>query len=280
MTAPPLSPNAKPGTWETHDYQGMAYNVLLPDGYSASYRYPVCLLLHQYEDEGEQPQQFDPWVNTAAFRARHPAIFVLPHCNINGQTSTADFNWGGVTPALQTPMVYALAILSAVMLNHSVDPARVFVVGNSMGGLGVWGILCNPDQRKLFAAAMPIDGSCYYQVGNEPAIAQSLKDFPLWSNHGTQDTQVSPAFDQAMAKAFAAIGSTKQTFTSPAVGHGSWGDFYPRQDVWDWLFAQSAAGADPAQVRATALAALADAATAIGATRQALMSISSSIGKL
>jgi predicted peptidase len=64
---------ATPGTWTQATYQQMPYYVLLPDGYNAATSYPVVLFLHQYQNDSGQPAQTDPWFNTAAFRAAHPA---------------------------------------------------------------------------------------------------------------------------------------------------------------------------------------------------------------
>jgi dienelactone hydrolase len=220
----------------------MPYYVLLPDNFGAAVRYPVILFLHQYAGDTSQPAQASGWFNTDAFRARHPAIIVLPFCKIGTQRSTATFNWGGVDANLQKPIVYALAILELVVAKYGADRARLYVTGNSMGGLGTWGILANPAQRGRFAAFMPVSGSCYYMMGKEAQLAQDLRDTPVWSIHGTNDTQVRPDFDQKIMPLLMAI-NPKAKFTNIAgQQHDAWDPFYPKVDGWDWMFSQSLGG--------------------------------------
>lgn len=240
-TQPPPRPGAIPGSWTGPvTYQGMPYYVLLPDGYDGDkYIYPTVLFLHQFENESAEPAQTNPWFNTPTFRAAHPSIIIVPLCEINGQTSSDTFNWGGVTPDLQKPIVLALQIQQQVEAQYSCDPTRRYMAGNSMGGLGIWGVLCNPDQRSPFAAFLPVAGSCYYEVGNEATIALGLLKTPIWSCHGLADTQVSPQFDINMAAAMAKLGSI-EIFTGVAGGgHDQWDTFYGNPATWNWLFQQS-----------------------------------------
>lgn len=257
---------ATPGTWLQSTYQGMPYFVLRPDGYDAAVRYPALLHLHQYQNHSGQPGQADPWYNTASFRSAHPCFVIIPLCMIGSQTSTPTFNWGGVTPELQQPIVSALAILDLVVAQYNCDRSRQYVTGNSMGGLGTWGILCNPAQRDRFAGAMPVSGSCYYNVGNEAAIAAALKDIPIWSCHGAKDTQVLPVFDQAMFRAMQAIGGAMRFTGDPNGSHDTWDSFYPSSAPWDWLFAQRKGG--------TAMPASADRTTVIAPSASTIIDAS------
>jgi hypothetical protein len=244
--------NIMAGTWKQKNHNGMPYFVLEPAGYDAAKDtgLPVVLFLHQYENEASEPGQSNPWFNDEStpgkgFRNRHRALVIVPLCEINGQRSTATFNWGGVTPDLQKPIVSALELLDIEVASYQADPKRLYVTGNSMGGLGVDGILCNPSQRAKFAAFMPVSGSCYYNVGNETAIAAQLKNTPIWCCHGARDTQVNPAFDTNLFHAMQPIGGIMKFLNDPNGAHDTWDSFYPRDDVWDWLFAQSLAGPVP-----------------------------------
>src|SRR4051812_12508065 len=176
-----------PGSWIANSYQQMNYFVLLPDNFDASKAYPVILFLHQYQNDAGQPGQTDAWFNTDHFRAAHPCIVVVPTCRIGNQGSTPTFNWGGVDANLQKPIVYALAILDLVVDKYHADTSQLILTGNSMGGLGTWGVLCNPDQRGRFCCALPVSGSCYYKIGHEAQVANDLKDIPVWSCHGAKD---------------------------------------------------------------------------------------------
>lgn len=242
VATPPANTNANPGNWQSFTSGGMPWFLLIPDNYNPAISYPVVLFLHQYQNESAEPQQTDPWFNTAAFRAAHPCFVVVPRCQINTQTSTAIFNWGGVDPNLQQPIVSALAILDEVIRNNNIDKNRQYITGNSMGGLGTWGVLCNANQWQRFAAAMPVSGSCYYNVGNETNIAQALKNLPVWSCHGQQDTQVSPTFDQAIMPLLLNLNPANRFTNDPNGQHDTWDTFYADPKTWNWLFSQAKGG--------------------------------------
>lgn len=281
MTAPPTLTSAQPGQWISKTAHGMPYSLLPPAGLDPSYSYPILLVLHQFQDEGEQPQQWDPWVNTSWFRAAHPCFVFAPKCTINGRSSSDDFNWGGVTDGMQPAMKVAMQILDEEIAANPIDTARQLVTGNSMGGLGTEGLMCNPSLYGRFAAFMPVDGACYYNLGNAAVLAARLKDVPIWICHGTQDTSVSPQFDQKFAAAMQAARASNFQFTQPNVGHGSWGNFYPQRTPWDWLFKQRLGGMaspNPTPVPVSPATALADANAALVSAEARLNTVLNLLG--
>jgi len=70
-----------------------------------------------------------------------------------------------------------LSMLKQFVANHpDIDSERIYIVGFSMGGTGVWNmILKNPG---LFAAAMPISGNADTYLGNNAAF-EALKNLPV-----------------------------------------------------------------------------------------------------
>ena len=61
-----------------------------------------------------------------------------------------------------------------------IDPDRVYVTGQSMGGYGTFQALV--ERPKLFAAGAPVCG------GNNPANAGKISAVPIWIFHGAKDT--------------------------------------------------------------------------------------------
>jgi cellulase (glycosyl hydrolase family 5) len=234
-----------PGVWISRSYKGMPYFVLPPDRPIAGKAYPAVLFLHQFQNEASEPGQTSPWFNTQAFRAAHPAYIILPLCSINGRTSSNDFNWGGVTPDPQPAMALALEIFAMEVKANGIDPNQLIITGNSMGGLATHGVLANDAQRAPFAAFLPVSGSCYYQIGNIPAIAAKLKNVPIWSCHGSLDNQVSSAYDITLFKEMQRIGGLMKFTNDPNGAHDTWDSFYPNPAVWAWAFAQKKTGAIP-----------------------------------
>ncbi|MDQ2739311.1 MAG: hypothetical protein M3Y35_12025, partial [Actinomycetota bacterium] len=137
------------------------------------------------------------------------------------------------------------------MSQYSTDPSRVYLTGNSMGGIGTWDLMIKYNaidgtNGKIFAAGMPLAGSTYdygYPTP-DPSVVAELKNVPIWAIHGAQDDQVPPAWDEAMASALS--GSSTFHYTEdPNLGHDVWDTYYPLpygKQYWDWLFSQRAPG--------------------------------------
>jgi hypothetical protein len=242
IPAPITAPitDAVPGEWAPFSYQGMEYYILLPHQYATTHSYPLILFLHQGKYETQQPQQVDPWFNTAEFRRKYPCIVLLPTCSVNGRSSSSDsdINWGGVTEAPQETQKLAIALVEQTCSRYAVNLNKVYITGTAMGGLGTWGIITNPVYRKFFAAAMPLAGACYYHLSDVAKVADTLKAFPLWSIHGAHDDQVPIDFDRAFHKASMDVKGLAR-YSELVMGHDVWDTVYPAYVPYmDWLFAQ------------------------------------------
>lgn len=252
---PPLNPRAQRGLWLADSHAGMPYYVLLPDSYNPDYQYPTLLFLHAYQTESSVPQQANTWFNTAAFRSRHPVLIVVPVCDVDGQTSSPSFNWGGADPAVQKAIVSALAILQAVVSDYSGNPNALSLTGAGMGGTGTWGVLRSPAQRAQFTAFMPVADTCDAPPDSAAAIAEELKDVAI---SACQSSDSAPGFDQAVFLVTQRLGGKMKLTTVEPDGHDIWDAFYADMANWDWLFAQRLRGAVAAPDR-TALAIALDA---------------------
>jgi hypothetical protein len=109
-----------------------------------------------------------------------------------------------------------------------------------MGCYGTWDIIMR--KPGMFAAASP--QSCRGDP-NEDLLAP-LKDMPIWSMCGTNDSYFNGA--QAMADGMKAVGATDATFTFTAmqgVGHSIGNRGYDYPGFIDWMFEQRLAGVEP-----------------------------------
>jgi predicted peptidase len=136
-----------------------------------------------------------------------------------------------------------LAALKHVMGQYSVDPARIYVTGNSLGGMGTWDMLLSYNaqtgsEAHIFAAGMPLAGR--HQTANPVEAARVLRHLPIWVFHGAQDREVSLDWDRSMARLLSG-GPTFHYTEDPGLAHDVWDRYYTRPDVWDWLFAQRSA---------------------------------------
>jgi len=71
------------------------------------------------------------------------------------------------------------------------------------------------------------------------AIAQRLRQTPIWIFHGAQDDVVPPADDRRLHAAFEAAGAGDVRYTEyPDGNHNAWDATYGDPAMWAWLFAQ------------------------------------------
>jgi predicted peptidase len=232
--------------WLSEEVNGLHYEVLLPDHYDPARRYPVVLYLHQLDMGNYRDglrKQVNQWFNAQAFRSRHPCIVIVPMLDQTKDPGGRLVNFGGKREGHEGED-NSLAALRQVTARYATAADRIYVTGNSMGGMGTWQMLLDYNVQTgtkghIFAAGMPLAGA---QRTADPAqAAAALRNVPIWAIHGAQDKEVSLDWDRAMARLLSASKTFRYTEV-PNVGHDVWDSTYTRDDVWDWLLSQSAKG--------------------------------------
>jgi len=200
------------------DDKSLGYWIYLPADYEvdAEQRWPLLIYLHGIGERGE----------TLAQVKRHgipkillqqpdfPFIAVSPQCP-DGTV------WPQQIPALT-------ALLDDIVAIYAVDPARIYLTGNSMGGFGTWALATVHPER--FAAIAPICG------GGDPEQACALTDVPVWAFHGDADPVVDIAFSRQMVEALEACGADDVRFTVyEGVGHDAWTRTYESPTLYEWF---------------------------------------------
>ncbi|SBV35476.1 conserved exported hypothetical protein [uncultured Stenotrophomonas sp.] len=221
----------------------MPYQVFVP---AASARksgpLPVVLFLHGSGERGRDGIKqtgagLGPYLRTHA--ADFPALAVLPQVPEGEE-------WSGRNNRL------ALAALDAAISEFAVDPARQYLTGMSMGGYGSWNIVLTDPAR--FAAIVPICGGIRtprserpglmveaLAQGSDPytALAQRMKNVPIWIFHGALDNVVPPDDDRRLHAAFQAAAARDARYTEyPQGDHNAWDATYADPALWQWLFTQ------------------------------------------
>jgi predicted peptidase len=229
--------------WISASVDGLPYRVLLPAGYDRSRSYPAILYLHQYmmgNDPDVLLHEVEGWFAAPWFREKFPAIVVVP---VLDQRGNAGANFGGkrVGPVMEDAAI--AAVQQAVMQYHG-DPARVYVTGSSMGGMGAWDMLLHDNARdgnkgRVFAAGLVLAGR--HGTADPEQAAQVLRGVPIWAIHGGQDHEVSAEWDRTMARLLGGTPAFQYT-EDPGLGHDVWHTYYERPEVWGWLFGQRAGG--------------------------------------
>lgn len=201
--------------------------------------YPLVVCLHGARGTGTDNRgrgiQAYGVLRAADVQAEHPSFLLVP------QKPEGPDLWAGshyskgsydLDQTAETPHMKSVRdLIAKVMKEHPIDPARVYVTGQSMGGYGTWDIaLRYPD---LFAAAIPICG------GGSPQHAARLKNMAVWSFHGDQDTAVPVEASRDMDRALRAAGASKARYTEfPGAGHVIMDEVWDTPGIIDWLFSQ------------------------------------------
>lgn len=123
-----------------------------------------------------------------------------------------------------------LESVRALVQTEAIDPARIYITGQSLGGIGTWGAIAR--DPALFAAAVPICGE--WTVADAPKMAA----VPVWAFHGELDRTVPVHFSRDLTAAISKAGGAAKYTEYPGVGHNSWLQAYEEMEMWQWLFAQ------------------------------------------
>lgn len=235
--------------WFMQNGDTLPYRILLPENYDASNKYPLVIFLHGRGESGDDNEK--QLLNGSSLfladsnRKRFPAIVVFPQCARNSYWSNNIAIMEGKKPSHRTlyflaegeassAMKLLLSFVDNFLMRYPVEKKQVYVMGLSMGGMGVFELV----RRKpnVFAAAAPICG------GANPQTAAKLTGTKWWIFHGAKDDVVLPSFSEGMYKALkAANGSAKFTLY-PEANHNSWDSAFAEPGLLKWLFSQKLSG--------------------------------------
>jgi predicted peptidase len=222
----------------TLDGVGHRYQVYVPAEYSRARRWPVILFLHGSGERGTDGLlQTEVGLGEGIRRhaGRWPAIVVFPQAPL-------EHRWHGKVAHL------ALAALDRTLEEFSTDPERVYLVGLSAGGNGVWNLAYRSPERfaALVAvcgwvvptaerreAIVPTDSSPPY-----PVIAGRIRSLPVWIWHGDADSVVPVEESRRMAEALRASGAQVTYTELPGMGHEAWTVVFDSAELPRWLLAQ------------------------------------------
>lgn len=213
------------------DGQTYGYTVFVPPDYRPDKRWPVILFLHGSGERGDDG--FLPTAIGIANAIRRnvrlcPAIVVIPQCRA-GRT------WDG--PMLKM----ALHCLTQTAGAYSLDPERFYITGLSLGGAGTWQL--GAMLADQVAAIAPVCG--FVDQPRQPpsdervlALANRLRDVPVWCFHGDADHNVLVDHSRRMVESLRARGGNVRYTEYPGAGHAIWDRVYQDPMFWEWLLAQ------------------------------------------
>ena len=201
---------------------GLRYVYRLPAEMKEGEKYPAILFLH---GAGTIGNDLDVVVNHRFFgyadRFAPGAAIFMPHCD-------GGLIWPDRYERLEN--FTGQVILGAPF----VDPSRVYVVGNSMGGYATWQMAMS--MPHTFAAAVPICG------GGMTWAAFRIKETPVWAFHGAKDKTVPCYESEHMVEALRAAGGNVKFTVYPEAWHDAWTPTFEDPAMWQWLLSQKREG--------------------------------------
>lgn len=223
-----FSSTASPG-------QSLPYLVAKPSNWDAKKNYPLLVFLHGEDERGTDNQSQIKWGQLWLERAvrTYGAVVIAPQCPKDCRWVEVDLG----SPAhdmpkeMSKPMRVLFELLPVVEKGFSVDPARRYIAGYSMGGFGVWDALCR--RPEYFAAALPVCG------GADEKQAPSIAQIPVWAYHGAIDTVVLPIRSRNIVAALTKAGGKPKHSEYPGFDHSAiWIRLFTERDPIRWLFKQ------------------------------------------
>lgn len=198
--APAVAQPAVAARMQAHTLAGTPYRLFVPAGYRADRGYPLVLFLHGGGGRGTD--------NVTQLGEGNGLLVEL---FLERQDDFASFV---VAPQTNTShnIAATLRIVELVQQQYSIDPRRVYVIGQSLGGIATIEII---DARpRIFAAAVIIAAAMPVH------FARTLAGVPLWFLHGDLDS-VFPIDDvRALAAAVRKEGGDAKVTEYEGEGHG------------------------------------------------------------
>lgn len=223
----------------------LPYRFLVPPGHGESSDavvrepspepIPMVLTLHGAGERGDDNSAqlrngVAELLGSQTAAVRFPCLSVVPQCATGHRWVERDWRaeHHELPGELSVPLSAVVELLEELRGKYPIDPRRVYLIGLSMGGFGVWDLLSRWPDR--FAAAVVICGGA-----DENAVG-AARDVPVWAFHGADDPEVRVARSHNAVAALRAVGGTACYKEYPQVGHDSWVHAFAEPDLLPWLF--------------------------------------------
>jgi predicted peptidase len=204
--------------------QTLRYSLFVP-AIKSDAPLPLVLCLH---GAGGNTQAAN-LLASVEMQKKYPCIVMAPACGDRSMRWAKGEFRGGESREVMPELVEAL---DSVIEETKADATRIYITGQSMGGMGTWGAIARHPNK--FAAAVPVCGIW------ETKDAAKMNGVAIWAFHGDKDeaVPVDGSRDMIAALKQADVTPAPKYTELPGVGHGSWNEAYSNDDMWEWMFAQ------------------------------------------
>ncbi|MDO8433744.1 MAG: PHB depolymerase family esterase [Candidatus Binatus sp.] len=177
------------------------YTLYVPEDYLQEKPIPLIVALHGGYGQGYEYV----WTWLRAARSRGYAVLA--------PKSLGD-TWDMMVPSSDTRSV--VRMISEVVSEYSIDPARVYLTGLSDGGIFTY--ILGLEQPQLFRGLAPIAGALHLTV--DPMLRQGRgKDTPMLVVHGVHDFIFPVAYTRQTCNLLKSIGYNVTYEELPEWGH-------------------------------------------------------------
>ena len=229
-----------------NDGTAQPYYLYLPPGYERDEKkYPLIVFLHGYVPN---TSILDPWILSDEFcrvAGDNGCMLLLPY----GRRNT-DFQGVGE--------VDVLASTAEVKDLYPVDPARVYISGVSMGGMGAWNMALR--HPGMYAAASPMSGQTDMHVwwpvvirdwprdrsdllpfrrflvewDNPIDLVMNARSQPMFVQHGELDHLIPVSQSRTMVRAAAALSIPIKIHEFKGQSHYIYWELPCFRNAWSW----------------------------------------------
>ena len=216
---------------------GLSYVATVPGGPAAtgSELMPMVIFLHSLEERGRRLELlFD-----------NPAGQGIGLAGV--ATSNGVFSFVTLSPLCPAGTFWFFQhrrvdlLIAEVVKRYPVDPDRVYLMGVSMGGMGVWSLAMAYPHR--FAAAAPIAGGVY-----SPPMRRRYRrmaDVPVWAFHARHDPSIPLAKNERAVSDLNAAGGTARITVIESDRHYIQEEVFASGGLFAWFLEQFRVGDRP-----------------------------------
>jgi len=211
----------------------MPYRLYIPPSFKAGRQYPLVVYLHGSGGRGSDNEKQIAGDNAygslvwtkSGNQFKHPCFVAAPQCPDRSL-------WAGEPDSPRPPDTIRLVaeIVQGLRKEFSLDPCRFYIVGVSMGGVGVWEFIrWYPD---VVAAAVPVGG-----WGDKKQVSVFAK-IPIWVLHGEKDHLFKSSEIRSLVGAIRKKGGNVRYTEFSGIDHDVWRMAFANPNLISWIFKQ------------------------------------------
>lgn len=201
-------------------FEGLEYLMSFPNNYDNTKKYPLLIYLH---GAGTRNTNYEwlkrPVIYNTLDEHGLEFIVVAPLCRKEA--------WFDHFETL-------IRFVDYISGHENVDPSRVYLTGNSMGGYATWQLAMSIPE--YFAAIVPVCGGGMYWD------TKRLAEMGVWAFHGALDITVCPEESEKMVNGINKRGGNAKLTIYPDREHDSWTPTYSNPEVYNWLLSYTKKG--------------------------------------